>query len=188
VVQERPVAGRGPPDELEAWVLETAPRAVAYARSLLRNPDEAEDVVQDCYCRLLAKADVYDLPRDGLRLLLKAVTNACINLRTRRRTLFRLVRTDTDGVDQTDDPADDRAEPPDQQLLTRELSDAVADGLRRLPPQQRAALELKSLGHTQQEIADILDVTPTNAGVLVHRARQALARHLAPFLGGEAVT
>src|SRR5207248_8790329 len=77
------VTGGRPPDELDAWVLETAPRALAYARSLLGDLDQAEDVVQDCYCRLLAKADVYDLPRDGLKLLFKAVGNACINRATR---------------------------------------------------------------------------------------------------------
>jgi RNA polymerase sigma-70 factor (ECF subfamily) len=47
---------------------------------------------------------------------------------------------------------------------------------------QRAAVELKALGHSLQEIAEILDVTPTNAGVLVHRGRQELARQLAPYL------
>ncbi len=182
------MAGGRRSDELDAWVLATAPRAVAYARSLLRNPDDADDVVQDCYCRLLAKADVYDLPRDGLKLLLKAVTNACINLRTRRRPLFRLVRAEPDGSEQADDPPDGRALVPEQSLAHRELGEAVAAGLAKLPPQQRAALELKSLGHSQQEIADALGVTPSNAGVLVHRARQALAGHLAPYLGGEAVT
>ena len=154
-------------DELDAWVLETAPRAVAYARSLLHHPDDADDVVQDCYCRLLAKADVYDLPRDGLKLLMRSITNACINLRTRRKPMFRLAQDD----DQVDDPADTRAPAADEGLVHKELTDAVAVALTQLPSQQRAALELKSLGHTQQEIAEILDVTPTNAGVLVHRAR-----------------
>ena len=179
------MAGGRRSDELDAWVLATAPRAVAYARSLLRNPDDADDVVQDCYCRLLAKAAVYDLPRDGLKLLLRSVTNACINLRSRRRPWFRLVRAEPDG-EVADDPPDGKAPTPDDRLAHQELSEAVAAGLQRLPPQQRAALELKSLGHTQQEIAEILDVTPTNAGVLVHRARQALAVYLAPFIGGEA--
>ena len=59
----------------------------------------------------------------------------------------------------------------------------VAAGLARLPVTHRAALELKSLGHTQQEIADVLEVTPSHAGVLVYRARQALAAYLAPFVG-----
>ena len=181
------MSGRRAPDELDAWVLETAPRAVAYARSLLRDPDDADDVVQDCYCRLLAKADVYDLPRDGLKLLLRAVTNACINLRTRRKPVFRLTRPSADD-NETDDPPDPAAVGAADSLAHKELAHAVATGLRALPPQQRAALELKSLGHSQQEIADILDVTPTNAGVLVHRARQALAKYLTPFLGGEPVT
>jgi RNA polymerase sigma-70 factor (ECF subfamily) len=170
--------------ELDAWVLATAPRAVAYARSLLRDPDQAEDVVQDCYCRLLAKAGVYDLPQDGLKLLLRAVTNACINLRTRRRSIFSLGRED----DRPGDPPDPAAAPADERLMFKELSAAVAAGLRRLPVQQRAALELKSLGHSQHEIAEALGITPSNAGVLVFRARQALAAYLAPYLGGEAVT
>jgi RNA polymerase sigma-70 factor (ECF subfamily) len=175
--------GRHQP-ELDAWVLATAPRAVAYARSLLRDPDRAEDVVQDCYCRLLAKAGVYDLPRDGLKLLLRAVTNACINLKTRRRLIFSLSRDDV----RSDDPPDAAATPADERLMFKELSAAVAAGLQQLPVQQRAALELKSLGHSQHEIAEALGVTPGHAGVLVFRARQALAGYLAPFLGGEAVT
>lgn len=180
------MAGRGGPEGLDAWVLETAPRAIAYARSLLQNADDADDVVQDCYCRLLAKADVYDLSRDGLKLLLRAVTNACINARTRRKPVFPLARPSADGS--PDDPPDPAAVGAADVLAYKELACAVAYGLGILPPQQRAALELKCLGHSQQEIAEILGVSSTNAGVLVHRGRQALAVHLAPYLGGEPVT
>lgn len=173
----------GPSDELDRWVLETAPRAVAYARSLLRNPHQAEDIVQDCYCRLLAKAGTYDLPRDGLKLLLTAITNATINLHARRKPVFGLVRTDPiTGQTEADDPPDPDAAAPDELAAAGELNEAVAAALKLLPPQQRAAVELKSLGHSQQDIADILGITTTNAGVLLHRGRQALARHLTPFL------
>src|SRR5437868_12477508 len=81
------------PAELDAWVLSTAPDAVAYAASLLRDRGAAEDVVQDCYCRLLQKADVYDLPRDGRKLLFESVTNACINRATRARHVLSLDAT-----------------------------------------------------------------------------------------------
>jgi len=176
----------GSADDLDRWVLATAPRAVAYARSLLRDPHQAEDVVQDCYCRLFAKAGTYDLPRDGLKLLLTAITNATINLRTRRKPVFGLVRRDgATGDFDADDPPDPDADAPDELAVAGELSAAVAVALKRLPPQQRAAVELKSLGHSQQDIAGILGVSLSNAGVLLHRGRQALARHLAPFLGGE---
>lgn len=168
---------------LDEWVRATAPRAVAYARTLLRNPHDAEEIVQDCYGRLIAKADVYDLPRDGMKLLLTSISNACLNLKSRRRTFFRLVRSDDDET--FDDPPDRSTAKPEETASGNELAAAVAIALRKLPVQQRAAIELKSLGHSQQEIGEILNVTSNNAGVLVHRARQALAEMLAPFLERE---
>ena len=164
-------------DDLDAWVLATAPRAVAYATSLLRDRHRAEDVVQDCYCRLLEKAGQYDLPGSGVRLLFKAITRACINLTTRHRTVLSLDDAPTWEA------ADRHGARPEQVVMQRELAEAVGAALGRLPVQQRAALELRSLGHSQQEIADLLDVTPGHAGVLVHRARQALAALLGEALG-----
>ena len=156
----------------------------AYARSLLANAHEAEDIVQDCYCRLIAKAGTYDLKRDGLKLLFTAISNACINLKTRRKPTYSLTRPDGagDGDGRTEDPADARAVPPDDLAAGNELQNAIADGLKLLPSQQRAAVELKALGYSQTEIAEMLGITPSNAGVLVHRARQMLAQYLAPYL------
>jgi RNA polymerase sigma factor (sigma-70 family) len=173
---------RPDPAALDAWVTATAPRAVAYARSLLKNPADADDIVQDCYCRLLAKAGEYDLPADGLKLLMRSVTNACINLRTRRRAWFPLAGRE-DGP--ADDPPDARVLPPESRLEFAEVGAAVKAGLAALPANQRAAVELKALGHSQQEIAEILNTTATNAGVLIHRGRQTLAGFLKPFLDAE---
>jgi len=44
------------PDAIADWVRSTLPRALGYAKALLRDPVSAEDVVQDCYARLLARA------------------------------------------------------------------------------------------------------------------------------------
>src|SRR5262245_34850681 len=85
--------------ELDAWVLATAADAVAYATALLRDRITAEDIVQECYCRLLKKADVYDLPRDGRKLLFEAVTNACINHTTRARLVLSLDGANEQGDD-----------------------------------------------------------------------------------------
>jgi RNA polymerase sigma-70 factor, ECF subfamily len=169
--------------ELDAWVLETAPRAVAYAASLLRDRHRAEDVVQDCYCRLLAKAGAYDLLRDGQKLLFRSITNACINATTRgRRTLsLQALGQGSDGG--AWEWIDDSAASPDERMVHSELEAAVGEALAKVPVQHRAALELKSLGHSQQEIAEMLGVTASNAGVLVHRARQMMAELLKPMLG-----
>jgi RNA polymerase sigma-70 factor (ECF subfamily) len=175
-----------PPDatrkSLEAWVLSTLPRALGYASSLLRDPALAEDVVHDCYLRLLQRADVYDLLRDGTKLLYKAITNACIDRNHRERLLLSLNGSATErgesfSVIDAEQPG------PLQIVIQNELEDAVEEGMAQLPVAQRAALELKSLGSSTEEIAEALGTSPSNAGVLVHRARKALAQGLASFMG-----
>jgi RNA polymerase sigma-70 factor (ECF subfamily) len=161
---------------LDDWIRAAWPRAVVYARSLLSDRAAAEDVVQECFCNLLRKADVYDLPRDGVPLLMKSISRACLKLNTRGLPMASL-----NGAT-TIDPADTGALEPPKVVLHAELEWAVAEALEQLPPMQRAAVELKGLGHSLQEIAEILEVSATNAGVLVHRGRQNLAERLAPFL------
>jgi RNA polymerase sigma-70 factor (ECF subfamily) len=162
---------------LDGWVTAVAPRALAYARGLLRDRSQAEDVVQECFYRLLRRADQYDLPRDGVKLLFKAISNLCINQQTRQRTLHSLEAGERDGAlvvkaDQL----------PEQVAMGRELHAAVLRAVAELPELQRAALELRALGQSKAEIAEVLDVSLSHAGVLVHRARLALAAALHSFM------
>jgi RNA polymerase sigma-70 factor (ECF subfamily) len=170
----------GPADErLDRWVKTTWPGAVVYARSLLQDRSRAEDVVQESYCNLLRKAADYDLPADGTRLLMRSITNACVNANVRTRPLASFSALEID-------PVDAGAMRPPRAVLHAELEKAVAAALEELPALQRAAIELKGLGHSQREIAEILEVSQANAGVLVHRGRQTLAVLLAPFLEDQA--
>jgi RNA polymerase sigma-70 factor (ECF subfamily) len=175
-----------PPDakrkKLEAWVLATLPRALGYASSLLRDATLADDVVHDCYLRLLEKAEVYDLLRDGTKLLYKSITNACIDRNHRDRMILSLTVKGTEGG-RRPEVEDRKQSGPLENVIHKELENAVEAGIANLPLAQRAALELKSLGYSIQEIADALETSPSNAGVLVHRARKALAEGLTGFLG-----
>lgn len=176
----RPDASRA---QLEAWVLSTLPRAVAFAASLLRDRSLADDVVHDCYLRLLQKAADYDLVNDGTRLLFRSVTNACIDRNSRDRTFLSLDTGSPDDDARRAGVEDLRATGPPEAALQRELEGVLERGLLRLPVAQRAAVELRSLGYSLAEIADTLRTTADNAGVLVHRARKALASVLAEYQG-----
>ena len=169
--------------ELEVWAREVLPRAVVYARSLTRESDNAEDVVQECLFRLLRRADDYDLVRDGIKLLFRAISNLCINQLTRRRSLADLDRAGPEGGPlQIEDRL---AVMPEDALAGKEMQAVIDASLARLPPMQRAALELCALGQTKAQIAEILQVGESNAGVLVHRARHALALALGPLIEPE---
>ena len=50
---------------------------------------------------------------------------------------------------------------------------------------QRAAVELKAMGQRLKTIAETLDVSATNAGVLVHRGRKRLRESLGARLPGD---
>src|SRR5262249_51810223 len=123
---EGPMATR---EELDAWVRACAPWALAYARSLIPDSARAEDVVQHCFSRLLARRDGHDLPRDGHKLLYRAITTAAINATTRRRqlaSLDALAGGDGDGAGW--EPCDPAAFTPEQLSMRNELQDAVAEG------------------------------------------------------------
>ena len=167
-----------PRSERDAWILATLPRALAYASSLLRDRAVAEDVVHDCYTRLLQRSATYDLANDGTKLLFKAITNACVDRNYRDRTWLSLEFEDGEASP----VVDERAREPHDLASHRELEAAVAEAMGRLTLAQRGALELKSLGYSTAEIAEALRISPTNAGVLVHRARKRMADRLAPFL------
>jgi RNA polymerase sigma-70 factor, ECF subfamily len=176
---ERPSAAT-----IQAWVEYCLPRGLAYARSLLRDRHAAEDVVHDCFCRLLAKCDVYDLPKDGFKLLLRAITNACIDLGRKDTPVSNFLDLPEDHIAGRRVP-DDRFLQPPRAAMYRELQTAIGLALQRLPVQQRAALELKSLGCSLSDIAKSLGVTENNAGVLVHRARRRMEKDLEPLLTEE---
>lgn len=168
-------------ESLSTWIRESLPKALAFARSLVADRHAAEDVVHECICRLLEREDRYNLPRDGFKLLLRSIANACID-RSRRAGRIRWQT----GLDAQSDWAhefvDPRSVEPYQLAVHRELETAVGEALRHLPLKQRAALELKSLGCSLSEIAETLEVSESHAGVLVHRARRALSRELECFL------
>ncbi|MBX7104085.1 MAG: sigma-70 family RNA polymerase sigma factor [Gemmataceae bacterium] len=155
----------------DAWILATLPRAIAYARSLV-GPGDADDLVHDCYCRLLAKRSTYNLPADGTRLLFRSLTRAAIDRHRRARPAVSIEGDVVVGI------ADVREARPDDAAIGREMADRIGQALGLLPLAQRAALELAALGYSRDELADALEVTPGHAGVLLHRARAALQNHL----------
>jgi RNA polymerase sigma-70 factor, ECF subfamily len=167
---------------MEAWMLATLPRAIAFATSLLGDRTLGEDVVHDCYVRLLEKSDTYNLLRDGTKILYKAITHACIDKNYRDRRMLSLeLELDGEATERTP-VLDRRAADPYEVAVCREFQDAVTHEMNRLSVAQRSTIELKSLGYSLDEIAEAIGTSPGHAGVLVHRARRALTHQLARFL------
>ena len=169
---------------ISEWVSASLPRALAYAISLLHDRHLAEDMVQDCFCRLLAKRDQYDLPKDGFKILLRSITNACVD---HHRKVKETTNMDLINLQEVYSKPNTDQHPvnPAHQVMSQELETAIGQALEYLPLKQRAALELKGLGCSLAEIALSLKISTSHAGVLIHRARGAMSQALQPFLQAE---
>jgi RNA polymerase sigma-70 factor, ECF subfamily len=163
---------------VDIWITQALPGAVAYAASLLGDREKADDIVQDCVCRLLVHAARYDLPRDGRRLLFRSITNACLNLVTRERPMVsidEIGRTSLNGLWEFEDVV---AVEPLSLVIAEETREIVHQGLNALPVHQRSAIELWSFGYSIAEIAEMLSVSPGNARTIIYRAKKSLEEFL----------
>jgi RNA polymerase sigma-70 factor (ECF subfamily) len=72
---------------------------------------------------------------------------------------------------------------PDAAVLGTELRSLLDDAIAVLPDRQRLVLTLRDAdGCTTDEVCDLLDITPGNQRVLLHRARTAVRAALTPYL------
>ncbi len=147
-------------DKLDAWVEAVTPRLLAFAMTLVHERAQAEDLVHDCFARLFAKADQYDLLQDGTPLMFKSVSNACINWLSRHRR-EEVLDARSDAI--SDQPI------PDQRVMGKELEQAIETSLAALPVSQRTAIELRSMGYSLVDIAEVLHISHANARVQLHR-------------------
>lgn len=145
------------------------------AYSLLGDPAEAEDVMQDVMVHALTHLERYEPERAAFSTWLHVLTlNRC---RDRARRRARGLRRLGDWLRMEPRPA-----PPDPEAGIQRI-DAQAEvsaALRRLTPRQREAIVLREVeGLTFAEMADVLGVPLRTAQARVTSAHAAMRRALA---------
>ena len=144
------------------------PRLYRAARAWTRSREEAEDLVQETYARVLARPR-FLRGEDELGYLLRAVRNTLIS---QRRTERRRPVT-TELVD--DVAAGARADDPAEATETRQVYAAIAD----LPEDFRDALvAIDIVGLSYEEAARVLGVREGTVTSRLFRARDRVARRL----------
>lgn len=141
------------------------PRLRRFARYLVRDPDRADDVVQECLVRALGKANRWQ-PGTNLRAWLFVILRNCYIDQVRRAGHHPA----GGGVD-PDRQSLGTAESQEQRVALGEIRDAFL----RLKEEHREILLLvvvEGLGY--QEAADVLGIPVGTVRSRVSRARQAL--------------
>jgi RNA polymerase sigma-70 factor (ECF subfamily) len=156
-----------------------APVVFALCLRILRDAQEAEEVLEDVFLQLWERAAQYDPARGSVIAYLVTLARSRaadrVRRRVRRERILRAVPADA-GLDE---PA---APPPSplQASLATERTALVRAALAALPPSQRESLELAFLdGLTHPEISERLGEP---LGTVKTRIRAGLARLRAPLL------
>jgi RNA polymerase sigma-70 factor (ECF subfamily) len=137
-----------------------------YARSIVRNDHDAEDVVQQVFTRVMTAIRSYEQ---------RSVPFSAWLLRITHNMAIDFVRRRTPTLDDSERPlAEDRP-----QFDSHQLRGALRDALRELPEVQREILVLRHLGgYSPVEIAEHLGRSENSVHGLHHRGRRALQRAL----------
>lgn len=158
-------------DEFE-WIRRALAR---YEQPLLRfaaqlvGPSAARDVVQDTFLAL-CKAEPSAIEARLKPWLFVVCRNRALDLLRERRRLSQL-------DDHSEQPCDERTV---AELERRQSISRVYALIQKLPQQQREILVLKfSAGMSYREIAEVMELTETHVGVLLHVAVKRLRKRLA---------
>lgn len=170
------------------------------AQMFVSNRSVAEEVVQEAWLGVLKGIDRFE-GRSSLKTwLFRIVANTA---KTRGMREARSMPFSALAGDETDEtvspdrflaegerfpghwavPPQSWAGVPEARLLASETMDVIRRTLERLPPAQRAVLELRDIeGLSAEEVCNALDLTETNGRVLLHRARAKVRAALEEYL------
>jgi RNA polymerase sigma-70 factor (ECF subfamily) len=148
--------------------------AIAYR--MVRNQQDAEDIVQDAFIAALAAIQSFDITRPFAPWIARIVARKALNALEKQRV------RQSDAL--SADLSDGRATPYDDAARTQ-VSTRVRAALLRLPPRQRAIVEMVELeGYSAVDAAQLLGISPATARWHLHEARGTLRTILAPALNG----
>ena len=165
-VLERPrPAARTDEAELAAIYEARRGEVFGFLLRMTHDADEADDLVQETFIKLVREARAGRMPDDVRPWLYRVAANAAISRRRRFATFGRLIPRLVD-----------RGEPerPEGEVVRHERDAEVRAALDRLQPEARAALLLAAQGFSGHEIAETLRKTDGATRTLMCRARVQL--------------
>ena len=178
VTAGQPAASREIAAEVTALIDQHEGPLLRYATGLLRNPDLAQDMVQEAFIRFVRQRDDDGQQIDNVKAWLYRVTHnlALDHIRKNRRQ-----EALQDEIGQRS--RGEFAQGPADLVAKRDAEAKAWEMLRELPEREQRIVALKVIDQkSYQEIAEIMSLTTTNVGFILHTALKKLSRDLGQSL------
>jgi RNA polymerase sigma factor (sigma-70 family) len=151
----------------------------ATAYRILGNAEDAEDVLQDVFLKVLGKWRSPlnpDKVRDWGAYLRVTATRSAVDALKRKRK-FRTT-TNVEWIEQIEDPL---GENPRRTAMRRQQADQLRKALRALPKRESRIFALRHFEEfSYEQIAQHLGSSVNSVGVILHRTHQRLRKLLQP--------
>jgi RNA polymerase sigma-70 factor (ECF subfamily) len=155
-------------------LLERRGRFLDFLTRRVRSPELAEELLQDAYARALERGGQLQDDETVVAWFFRILRNAVIERARRQAAAGRAL----DALAREMETAGAEAE------VERAVCTCVSGVLDTLKPEYQAPLRAMDLGGQDlRSFATEVGITPNNAAVRVHRARQALAKRLRSTCG-----
>lgn len=162
----------------EALLKGVRPRALAVANKVLRNPDDAEDAVQEAFLKAWRNLHRFEGRSSFSTWIHRIVMNTSLDL-LRRQACRPGAGAEEEGFDRADRSAAVEIETPERQMVRTEVKEMVHGALAVLSPSHREALTLRELEeHSYEEIAEIAACPIGTVMSRLHHARKKIADEL----------
>lgn len=148
------------------------PRVRRFARSMMSEPADADDLAQEAVLKAYVGIRTYRHHSSFSTWLYRIVRNACIDV---SRSAYQKRRQKSEPLDAESEACTRATTPPEANLEQGRRRERLWAALRRLPPEYRSAVVLFDLeGLTQDEVAAIETVSVGTVKSRISRGRKQL--------------
>ncbi|MCB0688158.1 MAG: RNA polymerase sigma factor [Saprospiraceae bacterium] len=152
-------------------VLPLKDKLYRFALRILRDSQEAEDVVQDIMIKVWDKREEWKNWSSIEAMCMTMTRNLAID---RTRSKHKRLAEIPEGFDVVEGSAS-----PEQTASSKDMMNYIKNIMDQLPEKQKSILQLRDIeGYTYQEIADLLDIPLSQVKVNVHRARLFMKKEI----------
>jgi RNA polymerase sigma-70 factor (ECF subfamily) len=160
-------------------------KVYSLALRMVRNPEDAEDVLQDTFLRAYRGIKSFQGASTFSTWIYRITANSAL-MRLRKK---QLPMVSIDDAEERDTPVNiaDWTPGPVEQLLSKELQAEMDQAIEALPPEFRQVFVLRDVEEmSNAEVAEILDLSVAAVKSRLHRARLKVRNRLAGYFSDSA--
>jgi RNA polymerase sigma factor (sigma-70 family) len=174
--------------DLSALYLESRSSLISQARRMLRNEQDATEVVQEAFLKFILAAPELDSKERALAYIRTSINNLSLNVIRAKGNRPNLVPIDSEtSQDRLAEIASENYIPADASISAAEDAAIIKLALSKLSPAERAALVMWEVeGRSTAEIAKELGIKESAVRHTVSRARASLRKVLSELVIDEA--